>query len=100
MRPIAEVSLTLKVTKAGSNSPSFGYNSVKPQYKETTGDMTEVTADQSGIRIGTLVRNSDLADQPPIKTNYPLISQALLSGASPQLRNMATTGGNLLQRMQ
>ncbi len=50
------------------------------------------------MRIGALVRNSDLADHPLIKSQYPLLSQALLSGASPQLRNMATTGGNLLQR--
>jgi xanthine dehydrogenase YagS FAD-binding subunit len=51
-----------------------------------------------GVTIGALVRNSDLADHPLIKQQYPLLSQALLSGASPQLRNMATTGGNLLQR--
>ena len=51
-----------------------------------------------GVRIGALVKNSDLADHAIIKTQYPLLSQALLSGASPQLRNMATTGGNLLQR--
>lgn len=50
------------------------------------------------VRIGTLVKNSDLAYHPVIKKNYPVLSQALLSGASPQLRNMATTGGNLLQR--
>jgi xanthine dehydrogenase YagS FAD-binding subunit len=55
-------------------------------------------AADGGVRIGALVRNSDLADHPLIKTQYPLLSQALLSGASPQLRNMATTGGNLLQR--
>jgi xanthine dehydrogenase YagS FAD-binding subunit len=48
--------------------------------------------------IGAGVRNSDLANHETIRTNYPLLSQALLSGASPQLRNMATTGGNLLQR--
>jgi len=48
--------------------------------------------------IGAGVRNSDLANHPAIRTNYPLLSQALLSGASPQLRNMATTGGNLMQR--
>ena len=51
-----------------------------------------------GVMIGALVRNSDLANHPRIAQNYPLLSQALLSGASPQLRNMATTGGNLLQR--
>jgi xanthine dehydrogenase YagS FAD-binding subunit len=51
-----------------------------------------------GISIGALVRNSELASDRRIVENYPLLSQALLSGASPQLRNMATTGGNLLQR--
>jgi xanthine dehydrogenase YagS FAD-binding subunit len=48
--------------------------------------------------IGALVKNSALAYHPGIAKAYPLLSQALLSGASPQLRNMATTGGNLLQR--
>ncbi|HEV2646039.1 MAG TPA: xanthine dehydrogenase family protein subunit M [Acidobacteriaceae bacterium] len=51
-----------------------------------------------GVKIGALVRNSDLASDPRIVRDYPLLSQALLAGASPQLRNMATTGGNLLQR--
>ena len=61
--------------------------------------LTDVTATpDGGVSIGALVRNSDLADNSLVKTQYPLLSQALLSGASPQLRNMATTGGNLLQR--
>ncbi|PYK68572.1 MAG: FAD-binding molybdopterin dehydrogenase [Verrucomicrobia bacterium] len=51
-----------------------------------------------GVRIGALVRNSDLAEHELIKSGYPVLSEALLSGASPQLRNMATVGGNLLQR--
>ena len=51
-----------------------------------------------GVRIGALVRNSDLAYHPLIQKKYPVLSQALLSGASPQLRNMATTGGNIMQR--
>ncbi|MEW9584423.1 xanthine dehydrogenase family protein subunit M [Paraburkholderia sp. DGU8] len=54
--------------------------------------------DGGGVAIGATVRNSDLANHPLIKTHYPVLSQALLSGASAQLRNMATTGGNLLQR--
>jgi len=62
-------------------------------------NLKQVTQDpDGGVTIGALVRNSDLADHPTIKEKYPLLSQALLSGASPQLRNMATTGGNLLQR--
>ena len=51
-----------------------------------------------GVRIGALARNSDVAEHDLIKTRYPVLSEALLSGASPQLRNMATVGGNLLQR--
>lgn len=51
-----------------------------------------------GLRIGALVRNSDLAYDASVAKSYPVLSQALLSGASPQLRNMATVGGNLLQR--
>jgi xanthine dehydrogenase YagS FAD-binding subunit len=62
-------------------------------------ELKEIGEDSDGaVKIGALVKNSDLADHPLIKTRYPLLSQALLSGASPQLRNMATTGGNLLQR--
>jgi xanthine dehydrogenase YagS FAD-binding subunit len=62
-------------------------------------DLAQITRSaDGGAAIGALVRNSDLADHPLIKSQYPLLSQALLSGASPQLRNMATTGGNLLQR--
>jgi len=51
-----------------------------------------------GVRIGALARNSDVANHPLIRARYPLLSQALLAGASPQLRNMASVGGNLLQR--
>ena len=58
----------------------------------------EELPDGKGVRIGALVRNSDLAEHPLIVERYPMLSQALLAGASPQLRNMATTGGNLLQR--
>lgn len=51
-----------------------------------------------GVRIGALVPNSDLAWHPLIERRYPLLSSAILAGASAQLRNMASTGGNLLQR--
>jgi xanthine dehydrogenase YagS FAD-binding subunit len=53
---------------------------------------------EGGLRIGALVRNSDLAADPRVRRNYEVLSRALLSGASAQLRNKATTGGNLLQR--
>src|SRR4051812_6277951 len=53
---------------------------------------------EGGVRIGALVPNSDLAYHPLIERRYPLLSSAILAGASQQLRNMASTGGNLLQR--
>ncbi len=53
---------------------------------------------QGGVRIGALARNSDMANHALVRQRYPLLTQALLSGASPQLRNMATAGGNLMQR--
>jgi len=60
-------------------------------------DKIEALPD-GGLRIGATVRNSDLANDARVQRDYPVLSQALLSGASAQLRNMATTGGNLLQR--
>jgi xanthine dehydrogenase YagS FAD-binding subunit len=60
-------------------------------------DKIEATPD-GGLKIGATVRNSDLANHPTIQRDYAVLSQALLSGASGQLRNMATTAGNLLQR--
>jgi xanthine dehydrogenase YagS FAD-binding subunit len=53
---------------------------------------------EGGLRVGALVTNSDLAADPIVRQRYPLLSQALLAGASGQLRNRATVGGNLLQR--
>jgi len=60
-------------------------------------DKVEKLAD-GRLKIGALVRNSDLAHDPAVVKDYAVLSQALLAGASGQLRNMATTGGNLLQR--
>jgi xanthine dehydrogenase YagS FAD-binding subunit len=67
-------------------------------------DVRRLTSDtieelpSGGLRIGAAVTNSELAADRRVRRRYPLLSQALLSGASGQLRNMATTGGNLLQR--
>lgn len=67
-------------------------------------DVTKLPLDKveqiagGGLRIGALVRNSDLAYHPIVEQRYPMLSSALLSGASQQLRNMASAGGNLLQR--
>src|SRR5438445_9826389 len=60
-------------------------------------DQIETTPD-GGLKIGATVRNSDLANHPTVRRDYAVLSQALLSGASAQLRNMATTAGNILQR--
>jgi xanthine dehydrogenase YagS FAD-binding subunit len=60
-------------------------------------DKIEETSD-GGLRVGALVRNSDLAADPRVRQRYGVLSRALLAGASAQLRNKATTGGNLLQR--
>ena len=56
------------------------------------------TLPDGGLRIGALVRNSDAANHALVRTRYPLLTEALLAGASAQLRNMATIGGNLMQR--
>lgn len=67
-------------------------------------DVRRLTSDRiddvvgGGLRIGAAVPNSDLAADRRVRTHYPVLSEALLSGASGQLRNLATTGGNLLQR--
>jgi xanthine dehydrogenase YagS FAD-binding subunit len=60
-------------------------------------DKIEATA-EGGLKIGATVRNSDLAYHPAVQRDYAVLSQAILAGASAQLRNMATTAGNLLQR--
>ncbi|TCK36800.1 xanthine dehydrogenase YagS FAD-binding subunit [Paraburkholderia sp. BL8N3] len=60
-------------------------------------DKIEATP-EGGLRIGALVRNTDLAADPRVRRDYGVLSRALLAGASGQLRNMATTAGNLLQR--
>jgi len=54
--------------------------------------------EDGGLRLGALVTNAETAYNAQVETRYPLLSKAILAGASPQLRNMATTGGNLLQR--
>lgn len=60
--------------------------------------LAQIAPHAGGLRIGALVTNADLARDPRVASAYPALSEALLSGASPQLRHMATVGGNLLQR--
>src|SRR6195256_219764 len=74
------------------------------EYPHTLVDINRLPLDKiealpgGGLTIGAVVRNSDLAHHPLVRKNYAVLSEALLSGATVQLRNMATTAGNLLQR--
>ena len=67
-------------------------------------DITRLPLEQverlpgGGLRVGALVRNTDLAYHPLVEQHYPVLASAIMAGASQQLRNMASTGGNLLQR--
>jgi xanthine dehydrogenase YagS FAD-binding subunit len=60
--------------------------------------LADIKATRAGVSIGALATNTDTANHPLIRRNYPLLTQAIVAGASGQLRNMATNGGNLLQR--
>jgi xanthine dehydrogenase YagS FAD-binding subunit len=74
---------------------------VAPGLVVGVGDLLSAEIEELGdgtLRIGAGVRNSELAADPRVRERFPMLSQALLSGASPQLRNMATVGGNPLQR--
>ncbi|HEV2576998.1 MAG TPA: xanthine dehydrogenase family protein subunit M [Acidobacteriaceae bacterium] len=61
-------------------------------------EMSGIQPSNGGLRIGALARNSDVANDATVKRDYAVLSEAILSGASPQIRNMASTAGNLLQR--
>ncbi|HSK74230.1 MAG TPA: xanthine dehydrogenase family protein subunit M [Pyrinomonadaceae bacterium] len=61
-------------------------------------NFTQIKTTNGGVSIGALAKNTDTANHPLIRQNYPLLTQAILAGASQQIRNMATNGGNLLQR--
>jgi xanthine dehydrogenase YagS FAD-binding subunit len=61
-------------------------------------ELSRIEVTSAGARIGALATNADVAHHPEIQRQFPVLSEALLSGASPQLRNVATVGGNILQR--
>jgi xanthine dehydrogenase YagS FAD-binding subunit len=60
--------------------------------------MTEITKTKNGLSLGAMVTNADTANHPLVRSDYPLLSRAILAGATMQIRNMATNGGNILQR--
>lgn len=109
-RPVdQESAIALVAASPGAAFLAGGTNLVDLMKLEVAGpellvDVRRLTSDRieelpdGGLRIGAAVSNSDLAINRLVRQRYPLLSQAILSGASGQLRNIATTGGNLLQR--
>jgi xanthine dehydrogenase YagS FAD-binding subunit len=61
-------------------------------------NLSQIKSEKGGLSIGALAKNTETANHPLVRQNYPLLTQAILAGASAQLRNMATNGGNLMQR--
>src|SRR5918992_4441072 len=109
VKPVDVEAALLAATKPGAKFLGGGTNLVDLMREgierpDTVVDLTGLPLDtvedlpDGGLRIGALVRNSALAADRRVRARYPVLSQALLSGASGQLRNMATVGGNLLQR--
>lgn len=104
----AAAAVNLVAGEAGAEYLAGGTNLVDLMKLEVTAPAQVVDVNQlplarievsdRGVRVGALVRNSDLAYHEAIRRRYPVLSEALLSGATPQLRNMATVGGNLMQR--
>ena len=90
-RPIAGGTNLIDLMKEGVMAPSslVDINAI---------GLDEIEAGADGLRLGALARNADTAYHDTVRTRYPLLSAAILAGASPQLRNMATNGGNLMQR--
>jgi xanthine dehydrogenase YagS FAD-binding subunit len=77
------------------------YNLTRPTHLTSLGllPLTDITSlPDGGLRLGALATNADTAWHPEVEKRYPLLSQTILAGATPQLRNVATNGGNLNQR--
>ncbi|MGW2231759.1 FAD binding domain-containing protein [Streptomyces formicae] len=91
-RPLGGGTNLVDLMKSGVERPGFLVD-----VRELPLDHIESTP-EGGLRIGATVTNSDLAAHPEVRRRYPALAQAVLAGASGQLRNMATVGGNLLQR--
>ncbi|MDN4053054.1 xanthine dehydrogenase family protein subunit M [Massilia sp. YIM B02763] len=93
-RPVAGGTNLLDLMKEGTMQPAslVDINAVATQ------GLDVVEEHEGGLRLGALARNADTAYHALVRERYPLLRSAILAGASPQLRNMATNGGNLLQR--
>lgn len=93
-RPVAGGTNLLDLMKEGSMQPAslVDINAIATQ------GLDVVEEHEGGLRLGALARNADTAYHALVRERYPLLRSAILAGASPQLRNMATNGGNLLQR--
>lgn len=99
---VAALSPQAKVLAGGTNLIDLMKNGVeRPEKLIDINKVALATIEplgHGGLRLGALARNSDTANHPLVRERYPMLSRAILSGASPQLRNLATNGGNLLQR--
>src|SRR5436190_1281631 len=97
---LAAISEKAKFLAGGTNLVDLMKNGV--ERPEILVDLNRAGLDKieelpdGGLRLGALARNSDTANHPFVRRHYPMLSSAILSGASPQLRNLATNGGNLL----
>ena len=91
-----------KILAGGTNLVDLMKQNVERPTQLIDVNRLELTAIEElpdgGLRLGALARNAETANHPLVRRNYPLLSQAILAGASPQLRNAASNGGNLLQR--
>lgn len=95
-RPIAGGTNLLDLMKAGV--PPAGVMQPGQLVDINSLGLDKIEEASGGLRLGALARNADTAYHPLVRSRYPLLSAAILAGASPQLRNMASNGGNLLQR--
>jgi xanthine dehydrogenase YagS FAD-binding subunit len=93
VQPLAGGTTLIDLMKLDVMRPSVVVD-INPLAKQ----WSAISVDNGNLRLGALARMSDVADNPDIQRNYPLIADALKLAASPQLRNMATLGGNVLQR--
>src|SRR5476649_479618 len=108
LRPATQQSVLDAITKPGTKIIAGGTNLVDLMKRGVTApdklvDITHlplkgITMTRAGLRIGALALNSVVSEDKTVVQQHPLLSMALKAGASPQLRNMATVGGNILQR--